>query len=232
VEGHIWGVENATRHGVPRGQRPRACTDTPRESTGRAPVRPPRTVHPMAGLARWGMFSTRSAPISVSPILTADAPRILRVLPSRRVSCPGRGSRCSHPVTPEGGHVSPSRTWSVPHRMVCTTRDCQGSYTSYTPLLHPAGTGPRAIGAPGREGAAHLHEQALSHLHEQALSRGSQVPDRLHRWVEFARRGTVPSRVVANPFKGPPVAAGVASVWRRITVPPRGAGMPARAADD
>ena len=44
----------------------------------------------------------------------------------------------------------------------------------------------RALPSWTRQGLSHLHEQALVHA-------GRRCQNRLHRWVEFGRGGTVPS---------------------------------------
>ena len=121
-------------------------------------MRPPRTVDSTAGFARCGMFSTRSAPISVSPILNADASRILRVLPSRRLRCPGRGSRCSGPSYARRRSRFPLREhgpyhteWSVPHAIVKAPIRCAPArFVTLRPPPDDGTAGPFGMGpSPG-----------------------------------------------------------------------------------
>jgi hypothetical protein len=139
-------------------------------------------------------------PFSVSPILTPNALRPSEVLPSRRLTPELSRSRIEV-LPPSYARRHPSfRSTNMVRttQMVCTIAEAEAIVkAAYCQGCYPAGAlGRVRSGSPGREGAAHLHEQALSC--------GSPLLDRLHRWAEFARRGAVPSRVVANPVQRPP----------------------------
>ena len=181
-------------------------------------------------------------------ILIADAPRILRVLPSCRLSCPGRGSRCSRPSSvrrrsmfPLREHGSYHTEWSVPHAIVKAptprwrlrrVRSGSPGREGRCPPAQPRPVTPARASPVTRVAGPRTDCIGESSLAVEELSPpGPGVPDLLVLGLGAGvHSGARP--VVANLFKGLRSPQRAASVWRRITVPPLGAGMPARAADD
>jgi hypothetical protein len=162
-------------------------------------------------------------PFSVSPILTPNALRPSEVLPSRRLTPELSRSRIEV-LPPSYARRHPSfRSTNMVRttQMVCTIAEAEAIVKAATPL------GLSAACDRGRPDARALPTCTSKPCHAGRSS-----------WTDCIGGQSLPVEELSPPgwwptlFKGHPVAAEGASVWRRITVPPLGAGMPARAADD